>query len=341
MVETLTAVNDRRAVRFTSSRVFTEPERRNRQSRRCDVVTRVGSRSLIAIGEVEGVFNDEIVKEFAQTLKPPADPDIARFAQSIRISARIFLEAKGRLSAPQFRAVIERLYHLNTRAEDGNDRTARALARAVDAMPADVRQWLLSCNTPRPRFRASIEPLYQFDTRAKGGSDGAARALTRAVDAMPTEVRQWLLSCNTPHDLNVPTATEILSPATRQGAVARFRLILSWGGRVVPGRKRPGGRRSRSFIKPLLRLPERIERGRPRGEAERDFVQGLALAYVELTGRSPPRTANYNIDIRGPFSDFVHRCFELVGAPTGNVTRLLNQYGAARRRGARRRRTSE
>jgi hypothetical protein len=238
------------------------------------------SRSLIAISDVESVFKTELVKEWARTLKLPADADIARFAQSIRISARIFLEAKGRLSPPRFRAAIERLYQLNTRAE--------------------------------------------------GGSDRAARALARAVDAMPTDVRQWLLSCNTPHDPNIPTATEILSPPSRQRAVERFRLILSYGGRVVAGRKRLGGRRSRSF-KPLLRLPERIERGHPRGEAEREFVQGLALAYVEVTGRSPPRTAHYNIDIRGPFSNFVHQCFELVGAPTGNVTRLLNQYGAVRR----------
>jgi len=249
------------------------------------------SRSLIAISDVEGVFNDEIVKELAQTLKLPADADIARFARSIRISARIFLEEENKLSFPQLRAAMERLYRLNTRAEDGNDRTAQALARAVEAMPADVRQWLLSC--PRPHAR------------------------------------------------NIPTATEILSPPTRQSAVERFRLILSWGGTVVPGRKRPGGRRSRSFIKPRLRLPEPIERGRPPGEAEREFVQWLALDYVEATGRSPPRTAHYDIDIRGPFVRFVHRCFELVGAPTGNVTRLLNQYGAARRHCAGRRRTTE
>jgi hypothetical protein len=153
-------------------------------------------------------------------------------------------------------------------------------------------------------------------------------------------VRHWLLSCNTPHDRNIPTATEILSPATRQCAVERFRLILSYGGSFVAGRKRSGGRRSRSF-KPLLRLPEQTKRGRPRGEAEREFVQWLAVAYVEATGRSPPRTANYNIDIRGPFSDFVHQCFELVGAPTGNVTRLLNQYGAARRRDEKRQRAGD
>jgi hypothetical protein len=238
------------------------------------------SRSVIAISDVESVFNDEIAKNLARVLKLSADADIARLAHSIRISARIFLEEKNKLNFPQLRTAVERLYRLNTRAEDGNDRAAQALARAVDAMPA--------------------------------------------------EVRQWLQSCQRPHDRSIPTATEILSPPTRQSAVERFRLILSWGGSVVEGRKRSGGRRSRSF-KPLLRLPEQTKRGRPRGEAEREFVQGLALAYVEVTGRSPPRTAHYDIDIRGPFSDFVHRCFELVGAPTGNVTRLLNQYGAVRR----------
>jgi hypothetical protein len=59
------------------------------------------------------------------------------------------------------------------------------------------------------------------------------------------------------------------------------------------------------------------------------------------TERPPPRTVHYRSGIRGPFSQFVHTCFQLVGAPTGNVTRLLNQYGAARRRGARRRPTRE
>ena len=245
------------------------------------------TRSLIAISDVEGVFNDEIVKELSQTLKLPADADIARLAHSSRISARIFLEKMNKLSFPQLRTAIERLYRLNTRAEDGNDRTAQALAHAVDAMPADVRQWLLSCQRP--------------------------------------------------HDRNIPTATEILSPPTRQSAVERFRLILSYGGGIVAGRKRSGGRRSRSF-KPLLRLPERIEPGRPRGEAEREFIQWLAVAYVEVMERPPPRTAHYDVDIRGPFSRFVHRFFELVGAPTGNVTRLLNQYGAARRRDEKRHR---
>jgi len=245
------------------------------------VTTNCGLRgSLIAISDVERVFNADVVASLARTVKLSTQADIARFGESIRIGVRIFLEAKARLTAPLLRAAIERLYQLNTRAEGGGDRAARALARAVDAMPADVWQWLASRNT-------------------------------------------W-------DRCKIPSAKEILSPATRQKAVERFRLILSYGGRVVAGRKRASSRRSRSF-KPLLWVPEQTKPGRPRKEAEREFVQSLALAYVEVAERPPPRTAHYNIDIRGPFPHFVHQCFEFVGAPTGNVTRLLNQYGAARR----------
>jgi hypothetical protein len=94
------------------------------------------SHSLIAISDVEGVFNDEIFKELARTAKLPADADIARWAQSIRISARIFLEEKNKLNFPQLRTAIERLYRLNTRAEDGNDRTAKRLrAPSTQCLP--------------------------------------------------------------------------------------------------------------------------------------------------------------------------------------------------------------
>jgi hypothetical protein len=96
-------------------------------------------------------FNDEIVKELARTAKLPTNVDTARWAQSIRNAASSFLADKAKLNLPQLRTAIERLYQLNTRAENGDDRTARALAPAVDEMPADVRQWLLSCNTPHDR----------------------------------------------------------------------------------------------------------------------------------------------------------------------------------------------
>jgi hypothetical protein len=242
-----------------------------------------GRRSLIAFGDVERIFDDATVPKLAKDTKLPAGADTARFGESIRDAVRIFLQTKTRLSPPRLNAEIKRLYQLNRHAEDGSDRAAQALARAIVAMPADVRQWLTSCNTP--------------------------------------------------HCRSIPTEAELLSPATRQSAVGRLRLVLSYGGGMVAGRKRAGGQRSRSF-KARLRVPTKVERGRPRGEAEREFVQWLAIAYLEATGQSPPYTAHHNRDIRGPFPRFVHRCFELIGAPTGNVTRLINEFGDERRKAA-------
>jgi hypothetical protein len=239
-----------------------------------------GRRSLIAFADVERIFDDATVLKLAKATKLLAGADTARLGENIRIAVRIFLQAKARLSAPRLKAEIERLYLLNRRSEGGSDRAAQALARAIVAMPADVRQWLTACNTP--------------------------------------------------HCRSIPTEAELLSPTTRQSAVGRLRLVLSYGGGTAAGRKRAGGQRSRSF-KARLRVPTKVERGRPRGVAEREFVQWLAITYLEATGQSPPHTAHHNRDIRGPFPRFVHRCFELIGAPTGNVTRLINQFGAARR----------
>src|SRR5262245_35858309 len=248
---------------------------------------------MMSSNDIEQLFNEDVVAELAATggLSPRAD--LAQFAANLRLSARLFLEAKARVSGPQLRESIERLYSLNRRAERGGDIAARRLARALDVTPIDLWRRL------SPRI---------------------------------------------PQARGIPTAAEVLAPETRQSAVERLRLVLSIGGCQGFGRKRPGGRRSRSF-RPLLRVPVRDQgakdklgrsiggRGRPRGEAEREFVQNLALSYLEATGRSPPETANYNIVIRGPFSRFVHRCFELVGARTGSVTRLINEFGSKRREG--------
>ncbi len=105
-----------------------------------------------------------------------------------------------------------------------------------------------------PRLREKIERLYQLNKRAERGSDQAARALARGVEIMDDDVRRWLDSCNAGRCREIPTPAEILSPETRQSAIKRFRLILSFGGDVGPGRKRAGGRRSRSFT-PHLRVP--------------------------------------------------------------------------------------
>ena len=211
---------------------------------------RGGAQSLISLGDVESVFNDSVVTTLAEDLQVPTQAR-SRFAQSVRLDARLFLEAKARPNYPALAAAIKRLYQLVTRAERGSDLEVRRLIRSIEETSADVWDWL------------NLGKLKRYAA---------------------------------------PAAEEFLSPQRRQSAIEGLRQFLTIGGSIVEGRKRPGGRRSRSF-KPLLRIPANMKLGRQRGQAERDFVGWLSLTYLEATDKLPPNTVNYDEAIRGPFSE--------------------------------------
>lgn len=83
--------------------------------------------SLIALSDVEHVFDKESVRGLARTAKLPDGADVDRFGESLRSAVRIYLEARARLSPPQLRAAIERLHQLNTSAKRGSDQAALLL----------------------------------------------------------------------------------------------------------------------------------------------------------------------------------------------------------------------
>ena len=176
-----------------------------------------------------------------------------------------------------------------------------------------------------PQLRKTVTKLYRLNRRAESGGEQAAQALSRAIAELPVGLREQL-DLYAPPGLSIPDAAEFVSPAVRREAVRRLAMILSHGGSRIVGRRRAGDRRSQSF-KPFLNVPTNVERKRPHDEAGREFVRWLALAYLEATGELPPHTAHYDDAIIGPFPKFARRCFELAGAPGGNVTRLVNEYG--------------
>jgi hypothetical protein len=155
------------------------------------------------------------------------------------------------------------------------------------------------------------------------------RQLAGEIDSLPDEVRQWIATGN-PSNWVIPSSTEVLNLESRSGAIDRLRSMITYGAKIVRGEKRKTGRYSRS-IKHLLKIPE-VKAGRPRAEADRKFIEMLSFVYTEMTLRLPPMTVNHSDAIRGPFAKFVCQCFELVGTWTGNVSVLINEYGAERRR---------
>jgi hypothetical protein len=232
---------------------------------------------LITLEDVDWVFSDKIVEELAGIIKV-AERERLCFAQSVRVDARLFIEAKRRPNAPQLYAAIKRLYDLNTSAECGDSRVAQELARAVGEAPQEVWDWL-------GQFTPAIA---------------------------------------------IPTPAEIVSPTTRHDAIEQLRLVLTYGDSIVDGRKRRESKRpsGRSItFKPLLQAANSAP-NRPRSEAESEFVAHLGLTYLIATDKQPPKQVHYNK--RGPFSRFVHRCFELVEVPNGSVTELINDFGRLR-----------
>jgi hypothetical protein len=110
-------------------------------------------------------------------------------------------------------------------------------------------------------------------------------------------------------------------------AACRIVVDLSQrGGRWVEGRKRPSGRRSRTW-EPLLYAPE--TRSHPkRREVERAFVMWLQLAFLDAVGMVSALTASD--ERRGPFVRFVQECLRLVGVPEADAVGLINDLHAER-----------
>ncbi len=90
----------------------------------------------------------------------------------------------------------------------------------------------------------------------------------------------------------LPSAEALRDVRRREAACAKIATLCRIGGRLVPGRRRPGGKQSRPVMRPLLYAPE-PRRNFSRRDAERDFVMWLSIAYYEATGTAPARTARH------------------------------------------------
>src|SRR5262249_27006246 len=90
----------------------------------------------------------------------------------------------------------------------------------------------------------------------------------------------------------LPPPEALCDPAQRDGACEAITRLCRFGGRLVEGRRRPTGKRSRPTFRPLLYAPE-PRRNFPKRDPERDFVMWLSIAWREVTGSAPSRTARH------------------------------------------------
>jgi len=128
--------------------------------------------------------------------------------------------------------------------------------------------------------------------------------------------------------IELPPLDALRDPARREDACELIARLCRFGGRLVDGRRRPLGKRSRPTWRPLLYAPE-PRRQFPKRDVERDYVMWLQLAWLQATESRPARTADHRNP--GPFARFARECLRLVGAGHADVVELINEVHRRRR----------
>jgi hypothetical protein len=97
------------------------------------------------------------------------------------------------------------------------------------------------------------------------------------------------------------------------------------GAAIVPGRRRPNGRRSRPTLRILPRYLQR--RGQPRHEAESLLVRSLLEFFYNRDGKFPGLTSHggYFAPDAGPFAHLVASILEQCGIKSINSTKLIQR----------------
>ena len=195
------------------------------------------------------------------------------------------------------------------------------------AMPADFPAALQRC----------VRAFEMAQVPSRGEIEGAAAALhprlmnaieaadldaaASALEAMPDAVRTELDRL-TPG--GIPSPAQLRDPQLGlERAMELFGCCVA-GAEIVPGRKRPNGRRSRARFKLLPRFKQ--GRGFPRQEAEMLLVRSLAEAWRSWNGGRFPRScAHDRSTTMSPFERLVEAVLRACGVSGVNALRLVRR----------------
>jgi hypothetical protein len=182
-----------------------------------------------------------------------------------------------------------------------------------------VRAYALSARNPsRNDVHHEIEALHRAADR------GEYEVVTDLLEGLSSAARDCLIErLGRPgwRGETLPDTASLRDPARQGRACEAVRRLCTVGGKSREGRRRPGGKRSRSTYQPLLCGPTPTRNFR-RLEAELDLVLSLQDAFVRATGREPAWTAQHRSP--GPFARMTKEVLCLAGAP-GDAVGLINE----------------
>lgn len=285
--------------------------------------TRKSRNRIIDLNDVDRIFNSEKMQSLMKTAK--IDPLYEnQFVDGLHRSIRSYLEMAKRLDRGEIRDAISELGQCIFQALLSNrDEDIERAAVTFSKLPIEATEIL-------ERLASGTRAL----KTAKGEAARARWHKQLRMNNRPDRVMPLGAS------RIFPTPNEIRDPRTSHDALNFLYGICTMGVSVVPGRKRPGGRRSRSTLRveyvPGARVrfskkrpfkPVREPRGRTTNAAEILFCALVGQLYFELTGREPRRwRLDRKIGTRGPFVALMTEIVPLIGAGV-SAERLVRTYG--------------
>jgi hypothetical protein len=188
---------------------------------------------------------------------------------------------------------------------------------------ADIRCAAERCIADLNSVHDEIKGLYSAANRRRY-LDAAER-----LERLSKQARDFIgkRSARPTVPLELPSSDALRHPETQDEACAAIVSLLRIGGRWQEGRRRPGGKRSMTFVATLHAPPPP-----PKRQAELNFVMLLQVAYAEATGKPPALTVNPQRP--GPFARLAKACLRFIGAASVDVNDLVNELNRrARRKG--------
>jgi hypothetical protein len=195
------------------------------------------------------------------------------------------------------------------------------LIRDIEASIADFL-----ANTPGESFREAHDALRRMWDLSHE-DDLSLGLLRRSIRALPTRAADYLnrrsLMDIDPEQIE---ALQLWEPDANLETLTA-RVLSAEGARIVEGRSRGSGKRSKSRLEPIIMgeargAAGRTHRGgRPKSAEQEELVMFLALDWLHATEQEPMAGRGYH-----GFGDLVHCVFAWLGLPKGSAAYALRQY---------------
>jgi hypothetical protein len=188
---------------------------------------------------------------------------------------------------------------------------------------------------PEGTFREAHDALRDL-WQLSNDDDPPVGIIRSRIQTLPKEAIEYLdrrvrivVAHLCPTEPPITRFQEWAAGADRDMLIDVTRALSAAGARIVEGRSRGGGKRSRLRMEPVIMGhvrsgTERHRGGRPKNQTQQQFVMHLSTDWLTATGKPPSPGRS---DSTG-FGDLAHSVFQWLELPQGSAAHAMRRYWA-------------